>query len=228
MKLSVIIPVFNEEQTLLELVSRVEAAVLPAGLEKEIVIVEDCSTDNTRQLLQGLEDRHRVLYHESNFGKGAAIQTGLKHSSGELVVIQDADLEYDPNEYGLLLEPILKGEAKTVFGSRFLNQHVPRYRLLFWGNKFLSLLSSLVFGQRITDMETCYKLMSREVVDKLDLKSNRFNIEPEITAKIIRHGYRIVEVPISYQSRAYSEGKKIGWRDGVSAIYHVLKFKFFD
>jgi glycosyltransferase involved in cell wall biosynthesis len=226
MKLSVIIPVFNEKNTILEILDRVEKVKL--DLEKEIIIIDDFSTDGTRELLKELEEKHKIIYQEKNLGKGAAVKKGFLETNGDIIIIQDADLEYDPKEYNKLLEPILKGEAKVVFGSRFLNKHYPRYKLFYFGNKMLSFLFSVLYGQKVSDMETCYKVFIKEVLKGIEIKSNRFNFEPEITAKIIKAGYKIKEIPISYLSRSFSEGKKINWRDGISAIFSLIKYRFFD
>ncbi|MGD8382975.1 MAG: glycosyltransferase family 2 protein [Syntrophobacterales bacterium] len=228
MRLSVVIPVYNEVETIKEIVSRVQAV----DLEKEIIIVDDASTDGTRELLQedtfSLENI-RVLYHDHNQGKGAALRTGFESATGDIVIIQDADLEYDPREYPVLLEPILDGRADIVYGSRFLGG--PHRVLFFWhylGNKFLTLLSNAMTNLNLTDMETCYKVFRREVLSGIQLKSNRFGFEPEFTAKIAKKDFRIYETPISYSGRTYAEGKKIGWKDGVKAIVAILWFRFFD
>lgn len=221
------IPVYNEVGTIQEIVSRVQAV----DLEKEIIIVDDGSTDGTRELLQEItlsQDNVRVLYHDRNQGKGAALRTGFEGATGDIVIIQDADLEYDPREYPVLLEPILDGRADIVYGSRFLGG--PHRVLFFWhylGNKFLTLLSNAVTNLNLTDMETCYKVFKREVLAGMNLKSNRFGFEPEFTVKIAKKDCRIYEVPISYSGRTYAEGKKIGWKDGVKAIFAIIWFRFF-
>jgi glycosyltransferase involved in cell wall biosynthesis len=227
-RLSVVIPVYNEVGTIKEIVGRVQAV----DLEKEIVIVDDGSTDGTRELLQEITLSHgnvRVLYHDHNQGKGAALRTGFESATGDIVIIQDADLEYDPREYPVLLEPILDGRADVVYGSRFLGG--PHRVLFFWhylGNKFLTLLSNALTNLNFTDMETCYKVFRREVLSDIQLKSNRFGFEPEFTAKIAKKDFRIYETPISYSGRTYAEGKKIGWKDGVKAVVAILWFRFFD
>ena len=228
MRLSVVIPVYNEVGTIKEIVSRVQAV----DLEKEIIIVDDGSTDGTRELLQEITLSHenvRVLYHDRNQGKGAALRTGFEGATGGIVIIQDADLEYDPREYPVLLEPILDGRADIVYGSRFLGG--PHRVLFFWhylGNKFLTLLSNVLTNLNLSDMETCYKVFRREVLSDIELKSNRFGFEPEFTAKVAKKGFRIYETPISYSGRTYAEGKKIGWKDGVKAIVAGIWFRFFD
>ena len=227
-RISVVIPVYNEVGTIREIVSRVQAI----GLEKEIIIVDDCSTDGTREHLQEIaqgQENVRVFYQERNQGKGAALRTGFGFTTGDVVVIQDADLEYDPREYPTLLGPIVDGRADVVYGSRFLGG--PHRVLFFWhymGNRFLTLLSNALTNINLTDMETCYKVFKKEVLEEINLKSNRFGFEPEFTAKIARKGFRIYETPISYSGRTYAEGKKIGWKDGVKAIVAILWFRFFD
>ena len=228
MKVSVVMPVYNEVATIKEIVSRVQAV----ALEKDIIIVDDGSTDGTRELLEEISESYdniRVTYHDRNQGKGAALRTGFTAVTGDIVIIQDADLEYDPREYPVLLEPILDGRADIVYGSRFLGG--PHRVLFFWhylGNKFLTLLSNMLTNLNLTDMETCYKVFKKEVLDNIKLKSNRFGFEPEFTAKVARKGFRIYETPISYSGRTYAEGKKIGWKDGVKAIFCILWFRFFD
>ena len=228
MKLSIVIPVYNEVGTIQEIVSRIQAV----DLEKEIIIVDDGSTDGTRELLEeiGLAQKNiRVFYHAQNQGKGAALRTGFELTTGDIVIIQDADLEYDPKEYPALLEPILDGRADIVYGSRFLGG--PHRVLFFWhylGNKFLTLLSNMLTNLNLTDMETCYKVFKKEVLDNLQIKSNRFGFEPEFTAKVAKKDFRIYETPISYSGRTYAEGKKITWKDGVKAIAAICWFRFFD
>jgi glycosyltransferase involved in cell wall biosynthesis len=227
LKLSIVIPVYNEKAFLRDLVRRVEAT----DYDKEILLIDDCSTDGTREILEEYKDREgfRVLYHSRNQGKGAALRTGFTHATGDIVIIQDADLEYDPKDYGMLLEPILDGRADVVYGSRFLGG--PHRVLFFWhsvGNKFLTTLSNMFTNLNLTDMETGYKVFSKKVIDSITIKCNRFGFEPEITNKIAKHNFRVYEVPISYSGRDYSEGKKITWKDGVAALWFIVKFRFFD
>ena len=225
MKLSIVIPCYNEVKTVEKLVSAVKACPHP---DKEIVIVDDCSSDGTRELLkekiEALVDV--VIYHERNKGKGAALRTGFGAATGDIVIVQDADLEYDPNEIPKVIKPILNGNADAVYGSRFMSGEAKRV-LYFWhmlGNKFLTLLSNMLTNLNLTDMETCYKAVRKDVLDKITLEENRFGIEPEITAKLARLKCRIYEVGISYHGRTYDEGKKIGWKDGVAAIKCILKY----
>ena len=228
MMISVVIPVYNEVQTIKEIVARVQEV----ELEKEIIIVDDYSTDGTREHLREINQANenvKVLYHDHNQGKGAALRKGFQAITGDIVIIQDADLEYDPREYPLLLEPIVDGRADVVYGSRFLGG--PHRVLFFWhylGNKFVTLLSNMLTNLNLTDMETCYKVFKSEVLAEIKLKSNRFGFEPEFTAKIAKKGFRIYETPISYSGRTYAEGKKIGWKDGVKAVFAILWFRFFD
>ena len=227
MILSVIIPCFNEVKTLNELL----AAVKECGVEDlEIIIVDDCSTDGTRELLKNLNDETiKVFYHDFNKGKGAALRTGFKSATGDICIVQDADLEYDPKEFPLLLDPIIKNKADVVFGSRFQSGR-PHRVVYFWhriGNGVLTLLSNFFTDLNLSDMETCYKAFRTEVIKSIDIKENRFGFEPEITAKISKMDLRIYEVGISYYGRTYDEGKKIGWKDGVRAIYCILKYNLF-
>ncbi len=228
MKLSIVIPVYNEEKTLKELLRKVESVVLPASMEREIIVVNDHSVDKTADILAS-EKNIKIITHEKNQGKGAAVINGFKASTGDVVVVQDADLEYDPNEYGRLLEPILSGYADVVYGSRFMGG-APHHVLYFWhyvGNKFLTIFSNMFSNLNLTDMETCYKMLTRKVVDDIKgkLRSKRFGVEPEITAYVKK--YRVYEVGISYRGRTYAEGKKIGWRDGFSAIWTILRSNIF-
>jgi len=224
--LSVIMPVYNEQETLAEILARVRAV----DLEKEIVVVDDGSTDGTRDVLREEEKKGdlKVFYHQVNKGKGAAVRTGLEHASGSFIIIQDADLEYDPCDYPKLLQPILEGQAEVVYGSRFLVFRETMFFLQALGNKFLTLLTNLLYGTALSDMETCYKAFRAEVIKSIPLRSRRFEFEPEITAKLLKRGYRIHEVPISYQGREYHEGKKLTWRDGVTALWTLIKYRFVD
>jgi glycosyltransferase involved in cell wall biosynthesis len=224
MKLSVVIPVFNEIETLDQIIERVRAV----DVDKELILIDDRSTDGTRDKLRGYEadDDIRVFYHEYNQGKGAALRTGFSKATGDMVIIQDADLEYDPQEYPKLIAPIEQGKADVVFGSRFAGGESHRV-LYFWhyqGNRFLTLLSNVFTNLNLTDMETCYKVFRREVIQQITIEEDRFGFEPEITAKIARGNWRIYEVGVSYAGRTYAEGKKIGWRDGVRAIWCILKY----
>lgn len=229
-KLSIVIPVYNEKETILSIVRVVESVPLP-GIEKEIVIVDDHSTDGTRDLLKReLDDgRRRVIYQDRNQGKGAALRTGFSAVSGDIVLVQDADLEYNPLEYPKLLKPILEGKADVVYGSRFSGSEEKRV-LFFWhsmGNKFLTMLSNMFTNLNLTDMETCYKVFRREILEKISIEEDRFGFEPEITAKVSKLRCRIYEVGISYSGRTYEEGKKINWKDGVSAFRCILKYNLF-
>jgi len=227
MKLSVVIPVYNEKTTIMEVLERVRRADLP----KEIIVVDDGSTDGTREILQAIPPSAdlKIILLPGNSGKGAALRAGFAAVSGDIVVIQDADLEYDPAEYGNLIQPILANKADIVFGSRFLGG--PHRVLLFWhsvGNWILTTLSNMLTDLNLTDMETCYKVFRAEILKKITLRENRFGFEPEFTAKVSKARCRIYEVPISYSGRDYSEGKKIGWKDGAAAIYFIFKYRFFN
>lgn len=228
MKLSVVIPCFNERDTIRSIVDAVRAAPYP---DKEIIVVDDCSADGTRDIL-GTEIAplvDQILYHEHNQGKGAALRTGIRAATGDIVIIQDADLEYDPQEYPSLVEPILNDRADVVFGSRFMGGR-PHRVLYFWhrvGNGLLTLLSNMMTNLNLTDMETCYKVFRREIIQSITIEEDRFGFEPEITAKIARLRCRIYEVGISYYGRTYEEGKKIGWKDGVRAIYCIVRYNLF-
>ncbi len=228
-KLSVVIPVFNEVSTIDAIVD----AVLAANVgDLEVIIVDDHSTDGTREVLAGsIEGRvDTVLYHDVNRGKGAALRTGFAHVTGDVVVVQDADLEYDPQEYSLLLDPIRQDKADVVYGSRFMGGG-PHRVVYFWhmvGNRFLTLLSNMATNLNLTDMETCYKMMRREVIESIELHEDRFGVEPELTAKIAQGKWRVYEVGISYYGRTYEEGKKIGWKDGFRAIYAIARYNVFQ
>lgn len=223
-RISVVIPVYNEKDTVLEVIESVRAT----GLVSEIIIVDDGSTDGTREVLGGLNHPDvRVILHEVNSGKGSALKTGFSHVTGDIVIIQDADLEYDPREYPVLIAPIIEGKADVVYGTRFAGG---AHRVLFFwhyiGNRLLTLFSNMLTNLNLTDMETCYKVFKADIVRKINIRSRRFGVEPELTAKVARLGCHIYEVPISYHGRDYTEGKKISWRDGIAAIWHILKFRF--
>lgn len=229
MRLSIVIPCYNELDTIEKIVAAVRAAPVK---DPEIIIVDDCSKDGTRDLLkQKIEEQvSKVIYHQVNQGKGAALRTGFAAATGDVVIVQDADLEYDPQEYPLLLEPIERGMADVVYGSRFMGAAAHRV-VYFWhmvGNRFLTLLSNMLTNINLTDMETCYKAFRREVIQSIKIEENRFGFEPEITAKVAHKGCRIYEVGISYYGRTYAEGKKIGWRDGFRAIYAILKYNLWQ
>lgn len=224
-------PVYNEAGTIHEIIKRVNDVEIP-GCTKELIIVDDGSTDGTRELLQALPntDTQKIFFHAQNMGKGAALRTGLHYTSGEIIMIQDADLEYDPGEYPELLKPILDGRADVVYGSRMTGAKVRRdFNFLhFIGNKFLTLLTNILYNTILTDMETCYKVFRADVIKSFLIKSNRFNFEPEITAKVLKRKYKLYELPISYYGRDFAEGKKITWRDGFSAVWTLVKYRFVD
>lgn len=225
MNLSIIMPVYNEKSTLPEIIKRVES--LP--IEKEIIIVDDGSTDGSSEILKRLSpERATVIFQQVNRGKGAAVRAALERARSDVIVIQDADLEYDPQDIPRLLKPILEGKADVVYGSRFTGEHK---NMFFWhwvGNKLLTLVTNILFDTTLSDMETCYKMFKRKVVEGIKLKSNGFEFEVEITAKILKKGYRIYEVPISYAGREYHEGKKITWRDGIKAIWYLFRYRVAD
>jgi glycosyltransferase involved in cell wall biosynthesis len=226
-KLSVIVPVYDERNTVVEIVRRMRAVDLPVDLE--ILVIDDGSTDGTRDVLRQLHDSTvRVITHERNRGKGAAIRTGLAQLTGDLVLVQDADLEYDPEDWPKLLTPIMRGKAQVVYGSRFTGERRNMLFLHWVGNRFLSLVTNVLYNTTLSDMETCYKLFDRTVLQGIKLRAMRFEFEPEVTAKILRRGIRIYEVPISYTGREFDEGKKITWRDGFVALWTLVKYRFVD
>jgi len=228
MRLTVVIPCYNEIKTIEQIIATVRASPVQ---NCEIIIVDDFSTDGTRELLQtSLHTQvDRVIYHDRNYGKGAALRSGFAGATGDIVIVQDADLEYDPQEYPQMIEPIVDGKADVVYGSRFIGSK-PHRVVYYWhmiGNSFLTMLSNMLTNINLTDMETCYKAFRREIIQSIKIEENRFGFEPEITAKVAKMGCRIYEVGISYYGRTYKEGKKIGWKDGVQAIYCILKYNFF-
>lgn len=237
MKLSIIIPVFNEEKTILQILKKVDEVKLSNNLTKEIIVVDDGSTDSSKFKIKNskLFEKIQFIIHKNNLGKGKAVQTGIKNSTGDLIIIQDADLEYDPNDYMKLVEKVLKNKALVVYGTRLKN-----YPLNMWGenktvlpmhliaNRFLTFLTNLLYGAKLTDMETCYKLFSANVLKNIKLEARGFDFEPEVTAKILKQGIKIVEVPIKTKPRGYGEGKKIGWGDGLIAIWILIKYRFSD
>ena len=229
MKLSIVMPVYNERDTLREILRQVRTVELP-GVDKEILIVDDGSTDGSGEILEE-EARAgdvRLFHHETNRGKGAAVRTAIEQATGDMIVIQDADLEYDPRDYPKLIQPIVEGRVVAVYGSRFLG---PRKAMLFWhmlGNKLLTLVTNVLFNAILSDMETCYKCFRADVIRDIPLRSRRFEFEPEITAKVLKRGHRIFEVPISYYGREFHEGKKISWRDAPLAFWTLVKYRFVD
>ncbi len=234
-KLTVIVPAYNERETIEEILQRVRQVPVDiegVGVEKEIIVVDDGSTDGTREILSRLAEEWtdiRVLMHERNQGKGAAIRTALEHATGDYIVIQDADLEYDPRDYSELLRPLLEGKADVVYGSRFLGPHRAFLFLHYLGNKFLNLVTNILYDTILTDMETCYKMFRADVIKGIPLKARGFEFEPEVTAKVLKRGYRVFEVPISYSGRDFEEGKKIHpWKDGLRALWTLIKYRFVD
>ena len=227
-KITVLMPVYNECSTLMEILKRIEEADF-CGLEKEIILIDDCSTDGTKKLYSDIETKHKVLYHMINKGKGAALKTGLAEASGDIIIIQDADLEYNPEDYKPLIEKLIANEADVVYGSRFIDLTMSNTAVKshYYGNKFLTFLTNFLFKTTLTDMETCYKAFKAEFIKDINIESERFDFEPEITAKMLKKGARLKEVPISYNGRGQDEGKKITYLDGLDAIIALIKFRYF-
>ncbi len=229
-KLSIVIPIYNEAEHLEEILNQIEAVDI--GMEKELILVDDCSTDGTREILEKLQNSEsnsaKIFYHEINRGKGATLRTGFEHVTGDITLIQDADLEYDPQDYPKLLQPILEDKASVVYGSRFMEGRQHGLLRSYLANRFLTSLSNFVNGTNITDMETCYKVIKTDILKDMTLRSDRFGFEPEITAKLAKRKCKIVDVPISYRGRDYHEGKTVSWKDGVAAIFHIIRFRFFS
>jgi len=229
MKLSIIMPVYNEKSTIKEIIHQIKNV----PIDKEIIIADDCSTDGTREILRKLQSEEydkgeiKIIYHEKNMGKGWAIRTALKYVSGEIVIIQDADLEYEPEDYPRLIEPIVSGEASVVYGPRSLGKKIS-YLSFYLGGQFLSFLTNILYGSHITDEATCYKVFRADVIKGINLKCERFEFCPEVTAKLLKKGYKIYEVPIHYYPRSIKEGKKINWKDGLEAIWTLIKYRFID
>ncbi|MBU2633722.1 MAG: glycosyltransferase family 2 protein [Nanoarchaeota archaeon] len=235
MKLSIIIPVYNEKSTILKILEKIKNINL--YVDKEIIIVDDCSTDGTTNILKNLKDKNiKIIYGKKNQGKGSSIITGLKYVTGDYVIIQDADLEYNPEEYKKLLDISIKNDLDVVYGSRFLNKKYKDFKktqknfifIHYIGNKILSLITTLLYGKLITDMETCYKLIKTPIIKNLNLKAKRFDIEPEITTKLLKNKYKIKEIPITFKARDFEHGKKINWKDGLKAFYYLVKYKFIN
>lgn len=233
MKLSIMIPVYNEKETILQILKKVNSVKLK-NIKKEIIIVDDFSTDGTRDILKKLKG-YKIIFHEKNKGKGSAIRTALKYATGEIILIQDADLEYDPNDYEKLLKPILENKAKVVYGSRFLAKNFKlswRNKFHQWfyylGNNVLTLAANLIYFTNLTDMETCYKVFRKEVIKNIDIKTERFGIDPELTVKTLKKGYKIYEVPIRFYPRSFKEGKKISWKDGLKILLYLIKHRFIN
>lgn len=229
-KLSIVIPIYNEAEHLEEILRQIE--VVEIGMEKELILVDDCSTDGTRDILKKLEESTentaKIFYHEINRGKGATVRTGFEHISGDITLVQDADLEYDPNDYPKLLEPILEDRADVVYGSRFMQGRQEGLLRSYLANRFLTFLANVVNGTNLTDMETCYKVIKTDILKDISLSSDRFGFEPEITAKLAKRKCKIIDVPISYRGRDYDEGKTVSWKDGIAAVIHIFRFRFFS
>lgn len=238
MKLSILIPVYNEEKTIAELIELVKKVNL-GTIEKEIIVIDDSSKDQTREIVRKIEGI-KLIVHDKNFGKGGAVKTGIREATGDIIIIQDADLEYDPNEYSLCIQPIIDGRTKVVYGSRFLSQkqknvnlnffkrHENAYRMAYFGGRFLTFLANILYFANITDEATCYKTFDAQFLKSIKINGNRFEWEPEILAKVRKRGEKIIEVPISYRPRTFEEGKKINWKDGLQAIWTLIKYRFVD
>lgn len=233
MKLSIVIPVYNEKNTIKEILGKVEAVKLD-GIEKEIILVDDFSFDGSREILESLNPGYKVFFQTRNTGKGAAVKIGFKEASGDIVLIQDADLEYDPNDYSSLTQPFIDGQADVVYGSRFLKSDISSknkiiYRHGYIFSRFLNWFSNVLNGLKLSDIYTCYKVFSKEAIQKITpaIKSDRFGIDPELTALVAKNKFRVLEMPIHYQGRTYQEGKKINWKDGLAAIWHIIRFNLF-
>src|SRR3989344_9075818 len=231
MKLSIIVPVYNEEKTITKILDKL--LKLNLKMKKEIIIVDDGSRDNSKKIIEGYlknkKANKKIEYKfkiKENGGKGSAIKEGIRLATGDIITIQDADLEYNPKDYKILIKPIIEGKEEVVYGSRFLTKHNPKYIIYFWGNKFLTLLTKILYNSKVTDMETCYKVFRSDVIKNINLKANHFDIEPEVTAKILKTKPRIREIPISYNPRTIEEGKKINWKDGVKAIWTLIYWRF--
>ncbi len=227
-KITVLIPVYNELNTLETILKKVEETNL-CGLEKEIILIDDYSTDGTRDILKNLESKYKVLYHDKNMGKGAALKTGFANMTGDIVIIQDADLEYEPKDYENLVKEVYEGNADIVYGSRLMGKPDDSFIWThLWGNRLITFVANILYGQKLTDIETCYKVFKRELLDGVDVKSHRFDFEPEITAKMLKKKAKFMELPISYSGRGHDEGKKITWKDGFGAIWALIKYRFVD
>jgi len=232
--LSIIIPVYNEKNTLHKILRKVENVKIP-GVEKEIILVDDCSTDGTRDRIRKYENKYKVLYHKINQGKGAAVRTGLTKAKGDILVVQDADMEYDPEDLKKLIRPILLGKTKVVYGNRFANvkfelfgKNKTMHPLHYIGNRSLSIMTAILYFNKVTDMETCYKMFRKEVIKGMKLRARRFDFEPEITSKILKRGYKILEMPIKFNPRNFEEGKKITWKDGIKHLGYLIRYRFSD
>lgn len=230
-KITILIPIFNEVNTLRLILQKIDEVSF-CDLEKEIILIDDYSTDGTRDILKELEqtsaDKYKIYYHDKNMGKGASLRTGFGHVTGDIVIIQDADLEYNPSDYEPLIKLLVDGKADVVYGSRFLNEKSEFMLLSKLANKFLTFVTNVLYGVKLTDMETCYKAFKTDFIKGIQVKANRFDFEPEITAKVLKKGAKLIELPVLYNAREYDEGKKITWKDGVHAVWTLVKFRFSD